>query len=267
MSRDARGELGSGADSELAIDLREVPGDGVRAEAELGCDITVPPAGDDELDDLPLGFGELVGRGGASADATQLGVRSRRPEARAEPLEAAGGQLERLTSVTLVLRSALHGSEREQRPAELEWVHTLRRVGLDGRRPQHLDRSLVLAARSEEESPATVGEGTECGVRFRRALVEQSQQPLRSREVTRVDERLDPYGARDLTEDLVELGDVREEGCGEPPRRTCVTAGQLERREGAGQTMDGPEVPDAPGSAQEVRGSRRALSPLRPCTR
>ncbi len=54
-------------------------------------------------------------------------------------------------------------------------------------------------------------------------------------------------------EDLVELGDVREERCAEPPRRTCVAAGELDRREGAGQAMNCPQVADAPGDAEKVR--------------
>ena len=37
------------------VDLREVPGDCVRAEAELGRDLVVPAAGDDKLDDLTFG--------------------------------------------------------------------------------------------------------------------------------------------------------------------------------------------------------------------
>ena len=69
---DARRELGSRANAELAVDLREVPCDRVRAEAELGGHLAVPAAGDDELDDLPLGLRELIVRGGASADAPLL---------------------------------------------------------------------------------------------------------------------------------------------------------------------------------------------------
>jgi hypothetical protein len=84
---EVRCELRSGADAELAVDLREVPRDRVRAQAELGGHLAVAAAGDDELDDPPLGLRELSVRGGAPADAPQLRARLLQPEARAEPLE------------------------------------------------------------------------------------------------------------------------------------------------------------------------------------
>src|SRR6478735_4316412 len=120
-------ELRSRADAELAIDLREVPRDRVRAEAELRGDVAVPTAGDDELDDSPLGLGELSRRTAAPADPPQLGACLRLPEARPESREAPGGELERLARLALVLRAPLHGAEREQRPRELERIRTLRR--------------------------------------------------------------------------------------------------------------------------------------------
>ena len=68
----------------------------------------------------------------------------------------------------------------------------MRRVGLDGRRLEYLDRLLVVSLRGEEKPPATIGERTEPRVRLSRVLVEQAQQPLRCGKVVDGDQRLDP---------------------------------------------------------------------------
>src|SRR5207247_2083138 len=82
----------------------------------------------------PLGRREPTFGGNAPADPPELRVRLLRPEARAEPLEDLDSPLERLACRALVLRLALHRSEREERPGELERIHLLRRLGLLGRR-------------------------------------------------------------------------------------------------------------------------------------
>src|SRR5215218_2392648 len=51
----SRGQLGARVDSELPVDLREVPLDGLRAQVERLGDLFVGAACDDELDDLALG--------------------------------------------------------------------------------------------------------------------------------------------------------------------------------------------------------------------
>src|SRR6476620_6680280 len=105
-------ELRSRANAELAVDLREVPRDRVRAEVELGGHLAVPAAGGDELHDLPLGFGERGVGGDAAADAPQLRAGPLQPHQRAELLEQLGRLSERLAGGSLVLRAALNRPER-----------------------------------------------------------------------------------------------------------------------------------------------------------
>src|SRR5205085_3674857 len=69
------GQLRARADAELAVHLREVPRDRVRAEVKLGRDLPVPAARNDEVDDLPLRLRELVRGGGAPAYPHQLRAR------------------------------------------------------------------------------------------------------------------------------------------------------------------------------------------------
>ena len=125
--------------------------------------------------------------------------------------------------------------------------------GSHGRRLEHLDRLLMVSFRREQKPPGTVGERTEPGVGLSGVFVEQAQQPFRFGKVVDADERLDSDRARELGEKLVQLGDVREERGGQPPACTCVAAGELERRKGAGQPMDCARVPNACGDSEQVR--------------
>ena len=101
------------------------------------------------------------------------------PEQRPEALEALAGRLEGLAGGALVSRLPLHGSERQSRAPELEWVRLLRRIRDHGRGLERTDCRFEVAVRREQQSPATLGERAERRVRARGAGVEQGQQPLR----------------------------------------------------------------------------------------
>ena len=94
------------------------------------------------------------------------------PQAGTEPLEDLDRPLDGLVGGPLVPRKALHGPERQKGPGKLERVHPLRRVGLNGRLFEQLDRSLVITPRRQEKPSATGGEGTERRVSGCRALLE-----------------------------------------------------------------------------------------------
>ena len=256
---DASRELCSRADAELAIDLREVPRDRVRAEAELGGDLAVPASGDDELDDPPLGLRQLAVRCGAPADPPELRARLLRPEAGAEPLEDPGGLFERLASVALVLRPALHRSEREKRPRELEGVHSLRRLGRQGRRLERSDRPLAIALCGEEKSAAAEDERAESGVTVRCASIDLREQPLRPAKVAGRKQSLDPSRARQLGEVPVELLDVVEKRRDVPPARGGIVAGELEDRECDPQAKGVPSEPACLDDLEQF-GDRSARS-------
>src|SRR5207247_1365212 len=104
-------ELRSGADAELAVHLREVPHDSIRAQAELVGDLAVPAARDDQLDDPAFGLGELAVGGGPPADPAKLRARLVCPRTRTQPLENDEGTLEGLAGGALVLRLPPHASE------------------------------------------------------------------------------------------------------------------------------------------------------------
>src|SRR5205085_9304995 len=117
------------ADAELPVHLREVPRDRVRAEVELGGDLAVPAARNDEVDDLPLGLGETALVCEPPADSAQLGARSLQPQARAQPLEDLARAFQGRARGALVVRLALHGAEREERPREFERIDLLWLLG------------------------------------------------------------------------------------------------------------------------------------------
>jgi hypothetical protein len=188
---DARRELGSGADAELAVDLREVAGDSVRAEAELRRHVAVPAAGDDELDDLPLGLREMGLRGRAPTDAPQLSARLLQPEARAEPLEDLGCPLEALAGVALVLRPALHRPEREKRARLLEGIASRGGFWLDGRTLKRSDRTFLGAPRGVERPARAMSERAHRCVGAGGMVLEEIEQALGSLRLADADERLD----------------------------------------------------------------------------
>lgn len=66
------GELGARVHAELAVDLREIPLDGLRAQVEGVSDLLVRTPGDDELDDLVLRRRELLAGSGPAPDPAQL---------------------------------------------------------------------------------------------------------------------------------------------------------------------------------------------------
>ena len=111
----------------------------------------------------------------------------------------------------------------------------------------------MVSLRSEKKPPGTVGERTEPGVGLSCVFVEQAQQPFRLGKVVDADERLDSDRARERGEDLVQLGDVREERSGQAPACACVAARELERRKGARQPMDCARVPNACGDSEQLR--------------
>src|SRR5262245_53401059 len=150
--RDLGGELGSRANAELAIDLREVPRDRVRAQAELRGNLAVLAAGYDQLDDLALRLGEPAVGCCASPDSAQLGARFFRPEACAESFEDRQAAFERLPSRTLLLSPALRGPQQLERACQLKRIHLLRRIWLDGRSLERGDCTFLVASRGVEKS-------------------------------------------------------------------------------------------------------------------
>ena len=136
----------------------------------------------------------------AFADQRRAPSRSKISAARCEGL--AGG--------ALVLRPALHGAEREERPGELERVRLLRRFR--ARRPPPRATSIACswspcAARSSPRQRSASGR-RRCRTprRARRAALSSRSA---SAKVADADQRLDPDRAGKLREDLVQLGDVR----------------------------------------------------------
>src|SRR5439155_6206112 len=249
---DACGELRARADAELPVDLREVPLDRVQAQAELGGDLAIPSACDDELDDAPFGLREPAFVRRPSADAPELRARLLQPESRAETLEDLDSPFEGLARRALVLRFALHRSEREQRPGELERVHLLWRVRRLGRRFQRRDRALVIALRSQEEPAAATGKRAQSCVSFCGELVEPRELPLRSEKVAAGDQRLDRDRARQLGVVVVKLLEISEARRDVPPARVRVVARELEQREGAIEAVGRSAITGPLGDVQQV---------------
>src|SRR5262245_26171213 len=176
-------------------------------------------AGDDELDDLALGLGELVVRCGTSADPPQFRMRLVHPPLGAESLEDLGRLLQCLSGGALVLCAAADGSECEEGAGELERVGSLRRLGRDGCQLERADRRLVSALCGEDEAPAAEYEWAERGVAVCRVLIELREEPLRLAKGADRDECLDPGRARQASAVDVELLDVAEQRCRLSPAR------------------------------------------------
>src|SRR5215204_504025 len=68
LSGESCDELGAGVDAELAVDLREVPFDGLRADDELARDLVVGATGGDEFNDPPFCLGQGTVRDPPPAD-------------------------------------------------------------------------------------------------------------------------------------------------------------------------------------------------------
>ena len=121
--------------------------------------------------------------GDPPADPPELRACVLQPDACAELLEDLGRPFQGLARGALVPCLALHRPEREQRPGELEGVHSLRRLRIRGRRFERGDRALVVALRGLKEPSAAMGERTQSRVCLRHVIVEQREQPLRRAEV------------------------------------------------------------------------------------
>jgi hypothetical protein len=91
------GELGTRPDVELAVDLRQVPLDGLRADEQLGSDLAVGASGGDQLGNLELSRRQ-PGDGRAAPHPSQLGGGLLRPQPRAETGERVVGRDERVAS-------------------------------------------------------------------------------------------------------------------------------------------------------------------------
>lgn len=89
-------ELGTGADSQLRVGVRQVALDGVGGDEEGAGDLLVRAAGGREFGGAPLGGGQLAGPAGApGADAAGLGAGARGPSGGADLVEGRGRQFER----------------------------------------------------------------------------------------------------------------------------------------------------------------------------
>ena len=105
-----RGQLRAGADAQLAVDPLEICLHGMDADEQGVGHLSVGAPGGDQLRHPRLGRGQVHRGGGPSADPRQLGTRPFRPRRGAEPLEDLQGLRERVPSLTLPLRPALHRS-------------------------------------------------------------------------------------------------------------------------------------------------------------
>src|SRR5690349_2300040 len=81
------GQLGTRADTELAVDPLERALDRLDAEEERGGRLLVAPAFSDEVGDPPLGLGERAAGRSTSADARELPPRVLRPDRCRQRLE------------------------------------------------------------------------------------------------------------------------------------------------------------------------------------
>src|SRR4051812_16790392 len=128
--------------AELAVDLGEVPGDGLRAERQRVGHLVVALSGADEGDDALLGFREPGALRCAAADAAKLRAGLVGPQAGAEALEGIEGLFERLAGGALLTGLALDRAEREQGAGALEGLGYALVVG-EGARDGGLGRGKV----------------------------------------------------------------------------------------------------------------------------
>ena len=142
-----------------------------------------------------------------------------------------------------MLRPALHGSQREKRPRQLEGVHSLRRLRRLGRRLERGDRPLAIALRVEEKSAAAEDERAQSDVTVSRASIDQREQPFRPANVAGRKQSLDSSRARQLGEVPVELLDVVEKRRCVPIARGGIVRGELEDCECDPQAKDLPSEP------------------------
>ena len=133
---------------------------------------------------------------GAPADPSKLRAGLLRPEAGAEPLEDPDGLFEGLARHALVLRSALHGPEREERPRELEGVHSLRRLRHEAASSERSPARDRPVRRGEVRGSGGRAGGEPC--HRSRALIELREQPLRLAKVADRKQSLDRSRARQL---------------------------------------------------------------------
>src|SRR5215218_8451505 len=115
-----RGELGAGLDAQLLVDLREVPLDRLGADEQLAGGLLVGAPGGDQLGHALLGGRQRAGGRGAPADPGELCPRPRRPQRRAERLEAVERLLQRRAGSAPLARAALARAEDEQQARALE---------------------------------------------------------------------------------------------------------------------------------------------------
>src|SRR6266568_8059124 len=121
-----RGKLRARADAKLAVDLGQVPRDGLCAQRERPGDLFVCPPGAHQRDDPLLGLRQLSAAGRPAADAAKLAARLVRPQAGAELVEDAQRLLQCLARRPLLLPAALDGAKGKQGAPALEGL---------GRRP------------------------------------------------------------------------------------------------------------------------------------
>src|SRR5262245_62050352 len=150
--REPRGELGARADLELAVDLREVPLHGLRADEERVRDLAIGASGGHERRDPLLGRRQRSGRGGPPADAAQLGSCTLGPEPRAEVLEDLAGLCQRLPRDAPLPAPPLQRSQDEERAPALERL--LEAIVQLERGVELRECAVDVAARRRDESPA-----------------------------------------------------------------------------------------------------------------
>src|SRR5215468_7498524 len=106
-------KLGSRADPELRVDVRQMAGDGSLAEEERGGDLSVRPALCDQSRDALLGRGQAV-LATAAADRSELGPRTIDPRRRAELFEPGQRPGDRVACRALLQRAPAGDAQREQ---------------------------------------------------------------------------------------------------------------------------------------------------------
>src|SRR4051794_38054961 len=115
-------ELAARSDVELAIDLCQVPFDGLRADVQLAGDREVRATVRDEIGDAALDVSERAGAGWASANERQLRMRFLFPDRRAGCVECSHRGFECVACCSFLAAPALRRAEGEENAAAMDGI-------------------------------------------------------------------------------------------------------------------------------------------------